>query len=596
MKSVESGDIRSRGFRRCLAGIPFLLFPACFIFWLFGYNGHIVYKESSSLFLFTDAYWRDTLVQPGGLGIYLANFLTQFFRWPASGALLITLNSFVLWLLCWNIARRLRVVNVWPVFVWSVPVVSCFMMMTVEATFSDLCHLSLLFVAFWGYVCLPDRIWRLGTVLVGFVPLALLLPEAALICFYLSVLLMECVYWGNIRFRELLFFGIYMFLLVILPMIWRRYLLVLDDRVLYFTAPDQWVYGLLPFTAAGLSVSFRYRLPSHVGWIALSWCVIAGVGAKLAADRYNRFEESLLQMDRAADLAEWDRIIAIADKQEIFSRQMVYYLSVALAYRGKLGDKLFDYPMVGVNPFYQPRGYSYLSSSSAHHIFEYLQMPNAGLIYTFDASMGMRYDVSFKTLKNLIQMNLKKRNRRLADKYLAVLDRSLLYGHWVKEQRIRLASLPDSSLTEPDDFFIGYAPLTDAVAQTVANCPQDVRALDYLLCSYLLEKRLDEFCMTFIRYYPYRTEKRIPRYYQQALLVAKEMNILALKGADADIRFSEDICQLYAQFNGIAKFDYGDERVTQNRLMTKFGNTWWCYFLFANIDGISSPSARSSVN
>lgn len=572
----------SGGRFRYLAYIPFLFFLTCFLFWTIGYPGHLVYKESSSLFLFTSEYFYNTVSSPGGLGMYVANFLTQFFLWPWAGALLIVLLTITLWLLTRAIIRRLKITDALPLFVWLPTVVSGFILLTIPAVVADLLQFVILFAFYWGYLSVSSRSRRLGSALTGFVLAVLFLPEAALIALYTTIILSEILFFGKIRFREWAFFILYTLMLILCPIVWRRYISILDDSVLYIAYPDQWFFVLLPVTLLGLWFSrcFHWR-SSLAGWL-VSLAILIGVGVKLGADRYNAFEEALLQMDDAIDRGEWERVMTIADRQQIFSRQMIYYIAVALANRGELGERLFDYPMVGVNPFYMPRGHSYLSSSSAGQIFTCMKVHNAGLVYTFDASMNNRYDSSFRTLKNLIRMNSAKGNRILAVKYLDLLDRSLLYGDWVKQQRVLLEQQKKSEYE--DEFFLGYGTLHDYMETVLIRNPDDLFIRDYVLSTCLLEKDLTRFCRLFVQTFPYRTQP-IPKYYQEALLVALDMQNPTLKGID--FKFSDDVKVRYAQFNGMVNMARGNLEQAMGRLRSQLGNSWWFYYLFVNIDQIS---------
>lgn len=59
------------------------------LFFAFCYSGHLVYNQGLWLFLDTKEYFLDKLSQVGGLGDYIAIFLTQFNYWPLLGAAII---------------------------------------------------------------------------------------------------------------------------------------------------------------------------------------------------------------------------------------------------------------------------------------------------------------------------------------------------------------------------------------------------------------------------------------------------------------------------------------------------------------------------
>ena len=59
------------------------------LFFAFCYQGHLVYNQGLCLFLDTKEYFIDKVSHIGGLGDYIAIFLTQFNYWPLLGAAII---------------------------------------------------------------------------------------------------------------------------------------------------------------------------------------------------------------------------------------------------------------------------------------------------------------------------------------------------------------------------------------------------------------------------------------------------------------------------------------------------------------------------
>lgn len=70
-----------------MASLIFAL--AVWLFFAFCYQGHLVYNQGLWLFLDTKEYFIDKVSRIGGLGEYLAVFLTQFNFWPMVGAAII---------------------------------------------------------------------------------------------------------------------------------------------------------------------------------------------------------------------------------------------------------------------------------------------------------------------------------------------------------------------------------------------------------------------------------------------------------------------------------------------------------------------------
>ena len=69
--------------------VSLILALAVWLFFAFCYQGHLVYNQGLWLFLDTNEYFIDKVSHIGGLGDYVAIFLTQFNFWPMLGAAII---------------------------------------------------------------------------------------------------------------------------------------------------------------------------------------------------------------------------------------------------------------------------------------------------------------------------------------------------------------------------------------------------------------------------------------------------------------------------------------------------------------------------
>lgn len=69
--------------------VSLILALAVWLFFAFCYQGHLVYNQGMWLFLDTEEYFIDKVSHIGGLGDYVAIFLTQFNFWPMLGAAII---------------------------------------------------------------------------------------------------------------------------------------------------------------------------------------------------------------------------------------------------------------------------------------------------------------------------------------------------------------------------------------------------------------------------------------------------------------------------------------------------------------------------
>lgn len=104
-----------------MASLIFAL--AVWLFFAFCYQGHLVYNQGLWLFLDTKEYFIDKVSRIGGLGEYLAVFLTQFNFWPMVGAAIIAaILGAIHFLLSLYFKKRVAG-GIWSQFVLVVPFV-----------------------------------------------------------------------------------------------------------------------------------------------------------------------------------------------------------------------------------------------------------------------------------------------------------------------------------------------------------------------------------------------------------------------------------------------------------------------------------------
>ena len=73
------------------------LFTVSFLFFFFFRNTLFSYQESTSLFIYTGEYLAKFTDKPGGLIVYLGNFLTQAYFSPLCGSFILALLNISLW-------------------------------------------------------------------------------------------------------------------------------------------------------------------------------------------------------------------------------------------------------------------------------------------------------------------------------------------------------------------------------------------------------------------------------------------------------------------------------------------------------------------
>lgn len=134
---------------------------ACFFFFQQEYPYHLFHREQVSLFLYSQEFILDLLMQPGGVSILGGEFLTQFFYFIGGGATVLTLLLGLLGIVSYYSFRRLT--GHWPALLLTLAVCLweggrlCLINYPLASTVSVIGFFTtLLLITFRG----PKRLWK----------------------------------------------------------------------------------------------------------------------------------------------------------------------------------------------------------------------------------------------------------------------------------------------------------------------------------------------------------------------------------------------------------------------------------------------------
>lgn len=100
-------------------------------------------------------------------------------------------------------------------------------------------------------------------------------------------------------------------------------------------------------------------------------------------------------------------------------------------------------------------------------------------------------------------------------------------------------------------------------------------AYDYLLCGYLLDRKLDAFAANVFRYYPNNNE--LPKHYREALTLYMHMR------SNPIVSYRNNLMETdYQDFQDLeGKYKNRTER--KNALRNVYGNTYWFYYAYGDV-------------
>jgi hypothetical protein len=347
--------------------------------------------------------------------------------------------------------------------------------------------------------------------------------------------------------------------------------------------------------------SISYRLSSTIamiGWCLLLWLVSMMNGWKmrlmllalgilptwllfgLPEIKKLQGPDLILEKDFAVDCEYYfgnhDKVIRMVEGSEKWTDQMLFFYNLAQAQRGELPDHLLKFTQNYLGTFEKIGPETPM-----------LTIRNMNELYwalgdmTFTERAAMMTNVfshnnrNVRMIRRLAECNYVSGDSLAAEKYLRILDKTLVYDKWamnvrqhgqqIYREKMQMVNHRDT-ITITDNAHFLMMQLLDAN-------PGNIVALDYILCSDLLLKDISNFKRDYDRYCIDTGSPRLKTLYQQALCIW-------LAGSDAPQEDWEkyiqraDVFQMFQQYN-------------QQRGHPRFKGTYWYYF-----DKMKTPEVK----
>ena len=572
-----------------------VVFGALFAFLQTRFEYHFYYIEQSQLFLFTEAYIRNKLLLPGGFSMLVAEFLVQFFIRPYVGALVTAVLLTGVGVCTAGIVKRIAPVS--GLFILYVLPMLALLFMHFDFNYrvqGTVCYLMMmallcgymrirndLFRLVAGCVLVPVLFWLAGSITVLF---------AGMVCLFEGLRKTPKWYISLIGVAEVLLLGVgtvYFSLMgeyrwVFGPDLYYHYTLH-PKEIIYYS----WICLPLVFL-----VAFFIRNKNSLSgkkWRAGISCIVqlAMIGAVLwwGMPKYSDAKTlRLKKLDYFARTEQWDKTIEEC-KGKLTNFLYMCHLNMALANKGELSDKMFNFDQRGPQGLLVQWNKSENISCLLSDIYFTMGATASSQEMAFEGYVSAMEDGNPRMLKRLVQTNLIYGTYPIAEKYISILERTYAYRDWAQSQRkflyndeviesdpvlgIRRRMLPDrNSLAMING-------LTGDLELFMEKGPANSAALQYLGAMYLLAKDLEGFKAMVEKYYGTEFLPVLPVHFQEAVIVMSE------KEPDYWKRFnvSETI---------VARFTDYKKQVLANRnnsaiaglLNRSYGNTYWFYFMF----------------
>lgn len=572
-----------------------IVFGALFAFLQMCFEYHFYYIEQSQLFLFSEAYIRNKLLLPGGFSMLVAEFLVQFFIRPYVGALVTAVLLTGVGVCTAGIVKRIAPVS--GLFILYVLPMLALLFMHFDFNYrvqGTVCYLMMmallcgymrirndLFRLVAGCVLVPVLFWLAGSITVLF---------AGMVCLFEGLRKTPKWYISLIGVAEVLLLGVgtvYFSLMgeyrwVFGPDLYYHYTLHPKEIIYYSWICLPLVFLIAFFVRNKNSLSGK-KLFAGISCIAQ----LAMIAAVLwwGMPKYSDAKTlKLKKLDYFARTEQWDKTIEEC-KGKLTNFLYMCHLNMALANKGELSDKMFNFDQRGPQGLLVQWNKSENISCMLSDIYFTMGATASSQEMAFEGYVSAMEDGNPRMLKRLVQTNLIYGTYPVAEKYISILEKTYAYRDWAQSQRKYLYNdevvesdpiLGTRRRMLPDRNSLAMIKgLAGDLALFLEKGPANSAALQYLGAMYLLAKDLEGFKALVEKYYGTEFLPVLPVHFQEAVIVMSE------KEPDCWKRFnvSETI---------VARFTDYKKQVLANRnnsaiaglLNRSYGNTYWFYFMF----------------
>jgi hypothetical protein len=572
-----------------------LLWLALSVFLQSVYRFHFYHIEQYQLFLFDDAYIFSTLQKIGGLSLLIYEFLAQFFIYPYAGALILSTLLTITGVLVYCLLRRMDKDSTFVYILSLLPVFSLLFIQLdfnyfMQGTVAYIMALMLLYI----YCKFSSIGWKLGySVLSTFLvfwwggPVAILFALSVIVKELFSkssqsfLLLIPCAEAFLLAYLSVgyAFIGEYRF--AMLPDLYYQKALVPSGSLLYMS----WIFLWLGIIATGLLRSRKsWSGKTKVVSIVMQTILAGGIflyGIRIHGDlRSLKFKE----MEYYNRCRQFDKIIDM-NRGTVSNYLYLCLLNLSLAEKGVLADSLFTFDQKGPQSLFIPMNNSQMSSMLLCDIYYAIGHTGATMNMAFEANISSPGSRTGRMLQRLVETNLIYGEYAVAEKYIALLEKSFYYRDWATGMRRYLYN--DEAVMENPEFekrkkslpeanFLFPAQLQDKelIPLSVSN-PDNRTPIEYAGAMCLLTKDLDLFKELIDKYWGTEVLSALPLSFQEAVIVLNEGD----SGSWKERGVSQPVITRFERYKRLILENKNNPRLA-DFVKKLYGDTYWYYFMF----------------
>jgi len=572
---------------RSLLSLAFCVFV--FLFWYVGYPQALSFTEQFQLFLFDADYFISHLKYPGGFSVYLGEFFAQFFALLQVGAVVMSLLTILVQILIWKLAKREGANEDHYIVSFLPSVILIAVMGDVNVMIGFLVGSILSLFACCVYSALCDKKY-IDWILVVLLPLLFYLASSATYVFVGYVILKKFTRTGmTLKTASFaIVVVLYTLAIVVVSYYLSSFPLVrIASGVGYFrydiefTASQIIFLGsliVLPFVMG--SIPEAWRIQSRTAEIAIEALLFMAIGYVVISNAFDPVKYRVMKYDYLTRTHKWDAIVAMAEKEEPSSPTEMSAVNFALAMRGELAERIFEFPQrtsEGLLPTFKREPLSCVMTSE---IFFRLGMVNTAQRFMFEAQESLPYgQKSGRIMRRLAETNIINGQYAVAQRYLHVLEKTFAYRQWAKKT---LAILGDEDkvdshplygemrkLRVEEDFYYSDTEMDQMLGLLFMRNNSNRMALDYLLSLDMLTLNVEAFMNHLPLISRVRNYGQMPRAYQEVLCYVWSQNHNDFNGMPWNVGLN--IKRDFSNFASLYNMNKKAPQLSEGRL----GSSFW---------------------
>jgi hypothetical protein len=328
-----------------------------------------------------------------------------------------------------------------------------------------------------------------------------------------------------------------------------------------------------------------FRLTPFIVLIQFAACML--IAYFLYFKYYDPLKKNLLTVEYYSEHEQWVDVLKTTKNIKKYDFRVNFHGTRALAHLGQLSERIFEYPqLLGTYGLFIDANMARSAAMPMSDLFFDLGFISESQHWAYEAQTLLPN--SPRILKRLVMINLVNRKYTLANEFLEILDKNMLYHDWVARYQRYIA---DTTLANKDILIAekrSYSPVKTEVfisneegLKLLLETNRNNRmAFDYLMCYLILDLNLPEF-VKYLEYCKDYKIKKLPRSWEEALSIYV-VKAKSFPAGTSPEDISKTCMQRFKDFNKLINKFKDNIPAGKSSAYMEFGDTYWYYFVYLN--------------